>query len=151
MYQATIKHRFSKIDQENVAEKVIQWKASSPEDFIYFQPYGDVSSATTDGEDHTKEQDPSTLLFVHQSTWQCRLLKRYGNMCLLDATYKTTQGCALTAPGHLRRLTFGLGRLKIFSWSPGRATGWCWFLDLQSKKKKWSGINSISSALSLVS
>lgn len=91
MYQATIKHRFSKIDQENVAEKVIQWKASSPKDFIYFQPYGDVSSATTDGEDHTKEQDPSTLLFVHQSTWQCRLLKRYGNMCLLDATYKTTR------------------------------------------------------------
>ena len=45
------------------------------------------------------------------------------------------QGCALTAPGRLRRLTFGLG-LKIFSWSPGRATGWCWFLDLQSKKKK---------------
>ena len=46
------------------------------------------------------------------------------------------QGCALTAPGRLRRLTFGLGRLKILSWSPGRATGWCWFLDLQSKKKK---------------
>lgn len=67
MYRATIKHRFSKIDQENVAGKVIHWKASSPEDFIYFQPYGDVSSATTDGEDHTKEQDPSTLLLVHQS------------------------------------------------------------------------------------
>ncbi|PFX20297.1 hypothetical protein AWC38_SpisGene15263 [Stylophora pistillata] len=74
----------------NVAEKVIQWKASSPEDFIYFQPCGDVSSATTDGEDHTTEQDPSTLLFVHQSAWQHRLLKRYSNMCLLDATYKTT-------------------------------------------------------------
>ncbi|PFX29747.1 hypothetical protein AWC38_SpisGene5459 [Stylophora pistillata] len=50
---------------QNVAEKVIQWKASSPEDFIYFQPCGDVSSTTTDGEDHTTEQDPSTLLFVH--------------------------------------------------------------------------------------
>lgn len=74
-----------------MAEKVIQWKASSPEDFIYFQPYGDVSLATTDGEDHTKEEDPSTLLFIHQSTWQHRPLKRYGNMCLLDATYKTTR------------------------------------------------------------
>ena len=74
-----------------MAEKVIQWKASSPEDFIYFQPCGDVSSATTDGEDHTTEQDPSTLLFVHQSAWQRRLLKRYGNICLLDATYKTTR------------------------------------------------------------
>ena len=50
-----------------------------------------VPSATTDGEDHTTEQDPSTLLFVHQSAWQRRLLKRYGNICLLDATYKTTR------------------------------------------------------------
>lgn len=30
MYRASIKHRFSKIDQENVAEKVLQWKTSSP-------------------------------------------------------------------------------------------------------------------------
>ena len=46
------------------------------------------------------------------------------------------QGCALTAPGRLRRLTFGLGRPKIYSWSPGRATCWCWFLVLQSISKK---------------
>ena len=52
------------------------------------------------------------------------------------------QGCALTAPGRLRRLTFGLGWLKIFSWSPGQATGWCWFLNLQSKKKKENVIQS---------
>ena len=46
------------------------------------------------------------------------------------------QGCALTAPGRLRRLTFGLGRPKIYSWSPGRAICWCWFLVLQSIRKK---------------
>ena len=32
-----------------------------------------------------------------------------------------TQGCALTAPGRLRRLTFSFGRLKKSSRSPGRA------------------------------
>ena len=31
------------------------------------------------------------------------------------------QGCALTAPGRLRRLTFGFGRVRKINWSPGRA------------------------------
>ena len=32
------------------------------------------------------------LLFVHQTKWQRRLLKRYGNeLSLLDATYRTTK------------------------------------------------------------
>ena len=32
------------------------------------------------------------LLFLHQTTWQRRLLKKYGdNICLLDATYRTTR------------------------------------------------------------
>ena len=31
------------------------------------------------------------------------------------------QGCALTAPGRLRRLTFGFGRVRKITWSPGRA------------------------------
>ena len=34
---------------------------------------------------------------------------------------KTLKGCALTAPGRLRRLTFSFGRLKKSSRSPGRA------------------------------
>ena len=31
------------------------------------------------------------------------------------------QGCALTAPGRLRRLTFGFGRVRKTTQSPGRA------------------------------
>ena len=31
------------------------------------------------------------------------------------------QGCALTAPGRLRRLTFGFGRVRKITRSPGRA------------------------------
>ena len=46
------------------------------------------------------------------------------------------QGCALTAPGRL-------GRLKIFSWSPGRATGISWSLKFHfSKKKKENVVQS---------
>lgn len=34
------------------------------------------------------------MLFVYQTQWQKRLLNRYGNeLCLLDATYKTTKYC----------------------------------------------------------
>lgn len=33
-----------------------------------------------------------SFLFLHQATWQRRLLKKYGdNICLLDATYRTTR------------------------------------------------------------
>ena len=33
-----------------------------------------------------------SLLFLHQTTWQRRLLKKYGDhICLLDATYRTTR------------------------------------------------------------
>ena len=91
MYRANMKHRFSKVDQENVAEKVLQWKASSPDDFFSFRPYGEAPSGHTDVEGGNGE-DIQTLLFIHQTAWQRRLLQRYGNdMCLLDATYKTTR------------------------------------------------------------
>lgn len=91
MYRATMKHRFSKVDQENVAEKVLHWKASSPEDFFYFRPYGEAPAGHTDVEGDNKE-DIQTLLFIPQTAWQRRLLQRYGNdICLLDATYKTTR------------------------------------------------------------
>ena len=44
-----------------------------------------------------------------------------------EKTEKNNQGCALTAPGRLRRLTFGLGRLKKKSGRPsGRLdSGFC--------------------------
>lgn len=94
MYCASIKNRFSKIDQENVTEQLKQWKASNPGDFFYFRPHGDVtcSNKTGEGEGHSEDDEANKLLFVHQSKWQRRLLQRYGNeMCLLDATYKTTR------------------------------------------------------------
>ena len=55
-YRASIKNRFSKIDQENVTEQQKQWKAmeSNGKDFFYFRPYGEVrcSNITGEGEAH---------------------------------------------------------------------------------------------------
>ena len=41
------------------------------------------------------------------------------------------QGCALTAPGRLRRLTFGFGRVRKTTRSPGRAL---WLIVLLADK-----------------
>ena len=112
MYKATIKYRLSRIDQENVASKVKVW-TSENEDKIFFRPHlheetdeddtQQNSEMDDDGSDegkeetvyltkHTSSHDRKTLLFVHQTAWQRRLLQRYGNdVCLLDATYKTTK------------------------------------------------------------
>ena len=47
------------------------------------------------------------------------------------------QGCALRAPGRLRRPTFCFGRLKKSSWSPGRAL----LLLVQSSVKRAEKFN----------
>ena len=64
--------------------------------------------ATADSEDSVEEGEPEDddleemkvddgtsnkcLLFVHQTSWQRRLLNRYGNeLSFLDATYRTTK------------------------------------------------------------
>lgn len=110
MYKATIKYRLSRIDQENVASKVKAWTSTKEGDNIFFRPrlheepdeddtHEIIDDGNYDGNEepvyltrHTKGHDGKTLLFVHQNAWQRRLLQRYGNdVCLLDATYKTTK------------------------------------------------------------
>ena len=89
MYRASVKSRFSKIDQENIVQKIFQWKSVNQGDLFFFWPYSAVSPNKNDPPEGHSD---TTLLFVHQSSWQRRLLQRYGNhMCLLDATSKTTQ------------------------------------------------------------
>lgn len=39
MYQATVKYRRSKIDQENVSSKVHEWKSRYEQDKFYFRPH----------------------------------------------------------------------------------------------------------------
>ena len=92
IYHTYTRNRFSKIDQENISEKINQWKSSNLEDFFFFfRPYGEVSSGSLEEDSNPEERASNTLLFVHQIMWQRRPLKRYANhMCLMDATYKTT-------------------------------------------------------------
>ena len=108
MYRATVKNRFSNCDQVNVSKLVDKWLREQPRDKIYFRPYADVAepdlnseddetiNADTDDEDEdvkiTTKCSRQTMMFVHQTHWQSRLLRTYGNdICLLDATYKTTR------------------------------------------------------------
>ena len=106
MYQATVKHRLSKIDQENVTSNLGKWEKENPEDNFFFRPYelnpnGNGEQLNEEDSDENEEEDITiseqsslkhSLLFVHQSVWQRQLLAKYGNnLCLLDATYKTTK------------------------------------------------------------
>ena len=99
MYKSLVKERFSKIDQEDLQEKVKLWREISPEDYFEFQPYvtyneegeerngDDDDSSRSDG-----EEDDEDIIFAHQTKDQRRLLERYGNeISMLDATYKTTK------------------------------------------------------------
>lgn len=107
IYKSVVKERFSKIDQEDLQEKVKLWQESSPEDKFAFHPYATYSEEEEkrhgDADDKSgseSEQDDEEmvktstkgLLFVHQTKDQRRLLERYGNeISMLDATYKTTK------------------------------------------------------------
>ena len=108
MYNAIIKQHLAKVDQANLIEKIKVWQAENEGDLFEFRSYVDPESkdATADSEDSVEEGvfeeddleemkvDDGTsnkvLLFVHQASWQRRLLNRYGNeLSLLDATYRT--------------------------------------------------------------
>nr|XP_047127050.1 uncharacterized protein LOC105844598 [Hydra vulgaris] len=105
MYKAATKLKFSKLDQENLQQKVEEWRNKYPRDKFYYRGYGEVT-------DHSKELEVSEkfnreneedifsnvlptkqkLIFIHQTISQKELLYKYGNhICLLDATYKSTR------------------------------------------------------------
>ena len=42
MYKATMKLKFSKLDQENLEEKVKQWQQQAPQDKFFFRGYGTI-------------------------------------------------------------------------------------------------------------
>ncbi|XP_053391069.1 uncharacterized protein LOC128553893 isoform X2 [Mercenaria mercenaria] len=83
MYRAMRLTQFSSEDQENLLQCVNKWKLENPSDHYFFNP----SPSDTDEEDTDR-----AFIFVHQTWWQQVLLRRYGNeICLLDATYKTSK------------------------------------------------------------
>ena len=95
MYKATVKHTLSKVDQENLEEKIKGWKQESPKDLFFFRPCllsptEAVSRNTSDANGNVEAHITQNLLFAHQTAWQRHLMSRYGNeIMLLDTTYKT--------------------------------------------------------------
>lgn len=73
------KHQ-NKIDQHAVAVKIERWKKSYSNDNFFFRPYSNESDGNI-----------KPLPFCHQTKWQRYLITRYGNTCLIDATFKTTK------------------------------------------------------------
>ena len=51
MYHVTVKHHLAKIDQENLALKVEQWKLEYPNDMLFFLPCGEYNK----GKSHSFE------------------------------------------------------------------------------------------------
>ena len=125
MYRAAIRTRHSKVDQENLQYKIKEWQQENPSDMFFFRPRlqedNNIPQNTKepscntpppeleDDEDDIMwgkifQEDDNTennLLFVHQTQWQKELLNKYGNeICLLDATYKTSR-YALPMPLHM--------------------------------------------------
>ncbi len=107
-FRAQIEHRYSKLDQANLQAMIIKWQSQDAGNNFLFRPYKVETSKKSMPESlpvcHGSEEEdnvealwreqplPDSLLFCHQTKWQQRLLDRYGGeICFLDATYKTTR------------------------------------------------------------
>ncbi len=101
VHLALVAGKYSGLDQLNLEIKLNKWKEDDPTAHFYFRKCSeaqtiDIKKSSQDGEYVGKSEDKeptmqNTFLFVHQSQEQQRLLKRYGDMVLLDATYRTTK------------------------------------------------------------
>ena len=105
MYKEEVKRRFSKLDQVNIEQMVKEWEKDFPDNNIFFRSFRykvnngefEEGSSIDDGDIEgnlivKKLNTVNRLLFVHQTKSQKYLLKKYGNnICLLDATYKTSR------------------------------------------------------------
>lgn len=109
MYRTRVSQLHSRVDQENLLHKIDSWQAENADNRFFFRPYmssagaaagvgaggddddDDVMMSRDDGDESDGGGGGGGLLLVYQSAWQRRLLARYGCLCLLDATYKTTR------------------------------------------------------------
>ncbi len=119
IYRARMAKLQSKIDHVNLTQKISEWRKQYPDDKLYFRDYVDSIATDVDDEEQSlsgvdngeKSDDDDDenddvyldaniasmstkagLLFCYQSNWQKKLMIKYGqDICLLDATYKTTK------------------------------------------------------------
>ena len=79
------------LDQEYLQERINNWKEERTDINWFFRPSTDVTPLVLEEDKMTTNVSQSFLL-VFQTTWQQKLLARYGNeLVFLDATYKTTR------------------------------------------------------------
>ena len=62
MYRASIKLKFSKLDKENLEEKVKEWHQQRPSDMLFFSGYGEVVDEDNMGSVNEMESDIEVLL-----------------------------------------------------------------------------------------
>ena len=101
IYKAKLLFQLSKLDQESLALKVDEWKASNKHINILFRPYKrrhiekqccQEEKCVCDNDCNSTLDYEQTLLWIHQEPWQQELMINYGNLItLIDATYKTTR------------------------------------------------------------
>ena len=111
MYIATTELRHSRNDQEDLQSRISSWEEEHPEDKFFFRASQEPEAAscmsvcnmkdneredTSDSyaddilDDMTHQKNCQNLLFVHQTKWPTP--SEYGGeICLLDATYRTTR------------------------------------------------------------
>lgn len=93
--------------KNNLEVKISEWKEQYPNDSFYFRQYHahtekdkdcneDLTIGNDDDDDDvqlmSQENNVKGLLWCHQTNWQRALLAKYGHeICLLDATYKTSK------------------------------------------------------------
>lgn len=82
MYLSQTKHLRSKNDQENLQARVTEFSIKLPNDKFHCQ----LRIESVD-----KKEEVQKFLFAYQSENHRRLLQMYGDIFLLDATYKTTR------------------------------------------------------------
>ena len=89
VYRAKKAYEFSKFDQHNLELKLKALKDESSTCKYVFRPFKRREESE---EVHTSDNTEQPLLWIHQKKWQQELLQLYGNdICLIDATYKTTK------------------------------------------------------------
>ena len=105
IHKALVAGQYSALDVDNLELKMTEWKEAEPNANFYLRkckeklnskhpPKGLASDEPADSNSADDVEDNNTdhlFMFVHQSEQQRQLLHRYGDMVLLDATYKTSK------------------------------------------------------------
>jgi len=106
IHSALVAGQYSGLDEDNLQHKVGEWKKNDPSASFFLRPCTEQKTACKERVQQAKEDRGVTVsghegdselstshqfLFIHQNGAQKRLLNRYGDIALLDATYRTTK------------------------------------------------------------